>query len=716
MSYTSLRIHPAIGIARVGNSEEYYLGPESMAGMDQPGGGVTGGLPIKPGSERSTIMSTDLRDGSGRLKRQAARFRIFQYQFAEKDSAESYPTGGGIEVKIGSKVDGKTVKDIVWTVHLANKKANSWQGGEGIEPFQNNQLPPLRNPAFGHDAASPDRLRKLVIDAGPRALQASSTHTIHFDRTTTATWGNAATGTISTAPDYPVSFPASSQSGGGPLAPAQAITTLGSIHSEAPGRLIVVGGFGHACSFDAQGNFDPNGNLPGDVNNNNWLDDTADGPVTAFLLFEDATTMAVDGSAWVISTDPAYAPQTPNIVTLWDELFQTFVEHYNLQPSIYANSGYQNSYRVDFANQVYPIFRACSLQKWNTFLPQKAITVHDQVGQITADWSDFMIMNFIRNPDEKGADQIGAPLMPLSLGDAGKSFLSPTKTQYFLLKQWSEGNYLAPDESAPALGPGEALDRTILFNCLGGRFSPGIEMSFVVRDVNLYRKGWTVHANGGPFRLNRRELDYRSVKKDTPLLGVGYTPLRTFAVEPGDLCKFMALPWHTDYNSCATHLPSPNPGGNIDMKALKQDWNQGMPAFNTLLYSSWPAQRPVAVYTYDDVVANRGSLAKPRFSVRGEGTGIEKTVEQSQTGNPDDWKFTLGAASVGRYQDRKQFLLNWHKIGVVMQSPAIKQLSEMPVLNSDFYLEVESQFDTDHSNLAEYWRNTVIDKLYPPEK
>ena len=39
------RIHPAIGIARVGNSEEYYLGPETMAGIPlKEGDPATGGL------------------------------------------------------------------------------------------------------------------------------------------------------------------------------------------------------------------------------------------------------------------------------------------------------------------------------------------------------------------------------------------------------------------------------------------------------------------------------------------------------------------------------------------------------------------------------------------------------------------------------------------------------------------------------------------------
>ena len=107
MAYTALRIHPAIGIARVGNSEEYYLGPESMAGMELPGKTCTGGLPIRPGTEDTTILSTELRDGSGKLKRQAARFRIFQYAFDDAAGTETYPLGKQgtpVEVAIGSMV------------------------------------------------------------------------------------------------------------------------------------------------------------------------------------------------------------------------------------------------------------------------------------------------------------------------------------------------------------------------------------------------------------------------------------------------------------------------------------------------------------------------------------------------------------------------------------------------------------------------------------
>jgi hypothetical protein len=50
-------IHPAIGVARVGNSDEFFIGPE-----------VTHPEPLPPGSYR---------DAEKRLKRQAARFRVY---------------------------------------------------------------------------------------------------------------------------------------------------------------------------------------------------------------------------------------------------------------------------------------------------------------------------------------------------------------------------------------------------------------------------------------------------------------------------------------------------------------------------------------------------------------------------------------------------------------------------------------------------------------
>jgi hypothetical protein len=130
----------------------------------------------------------------------------------------------------------------------------------------------------------------------------------------------------------------------------------------------------------------------------------------------------------------------------------------------------------------------------------------------------------------------------------------------------------------------------------------------------------------------------------------------------------MAIPWHTDYNSCATHPPIDNP-----------------PAGTTLFWS-WPAQRPVAVYP-----ASLNAPGKPpatqRWSVRGDGTSSLL---------PQNW---------GRYQDRINIITNWHRIGVVLQGTAIDGGS----FGADVYLEVASLFkDNDGDPVPPYPNKYVV--------
>lgn len=698
-SRTSLRIHPAIGIARVGTSQEYYLGPETMAAA--PGEGVlTGGLPIKPGEDSKTITSNDLRDTETKLKRQAARFKLYQYQDGD---TYSYPSAAGEEVVIGSVVDGARVKDIVWTVHLANKKANCWEidedANEGINLYKDGSTPPLRNPDFppSPDPSDIHRIQKLVIDAGPRAIQArvNGDTGLAFDDATQASYWNSHTGKIEQQPDYPKSFPASGGGGGGYSPSSQAISYLGQILTEKSGRLIVLGAFGKACGFDNEGNPDPKAELKMDVDNDNWLDDTADGPVSAVLIFEDGSVREVEGSAWVVATDPAYAPQTLNIVSLWDNVYTTWLEKLELDTGIYSAGAYQQEFAPEYSTDVFPMLNAAHMQMWNTSLPEKAINAHKQVFALTEEAPGFPILTFIRNPNVQDQIEVGAPLMPLSLGDFAKSFLTITTTQYFFMEQWVAGKCVGA--SPVKLSPGEALDKTILVNCLGGRFSPGIDLTFIVTDPNFYNKNWKDPAIGA-FRVNAKKLEYRNVTPDVPVLGVGYIPLRTDPVEPGDLCKFMSVPWHTDYNSCATHTPAPNPGGELTEE------NEYSGRVNTSLFWSWPAQRPVSVYTFKDLASNGGALPRQRYSVRGKGTAAVK--KEGPT-------FDAVAMNVGRYQERVEMLTNWDRIGVVLQGAAIDGYEEG--YDNSYYLEVESLFEKDESNLVVPWPNTVTDKVYPPK-
>ncbi|MDO7172665.1 LodA/GoxA family CTQ-dependent oxidase [Mariniflexile sp. AS56] len=707
MGNTSLRIHPAIGMARVGNSPDYYLGPETMAASPQEGTEITGGLPIKKGTESTTINSSDLRDAQGQLKKQAARFKIFQYPNSE--ASVGYPAKGGDEVIIGSIVDNKKVVDIIWTVHLANKKANCWEidevANKGVKLYENGHFPPLRNLNFksaSSNPSDPTRLKKLVIDAGPRAIQASKgTIPVKFNSNTKANYYDINSGGIVEQPNYPIQFPASQGSSLNGSAP---IDYLGEILTETNGRLLVLGGFGLACAFDNDGNYDPNQNLCKDVDNDNWLDDTSDGVVNAVLVFEDGTKHALEGSAWVVVTDPAYAPQTLNVVSLWDDVYNTWLEKFNLRPEVFSNGKYNVDYKPFFLDDVYPTLNAAHMQMWNTNLPSRAIDAHYRMMQLTENKPSIDIMQFIRNPDGSQDDK-GAPLMPLSLGDSDKGFLSLSRQQYFFMQQWNNG--LSPGATPIQLGEGEQLDKTILVNCLGGRFSPGIDMTFIARDPNLYNQDWK-NPSIGTFRINAKGLDYSQVNVNTPFLGIGYIPLRPDQVEPGDLCKFMSIPWHTDYNSCATHTPAPNPGGTVNKENLYSG------DVNTTLFWSWPAQRPVAVYTFEDLMANtsnNGALPEQRFSLRGKGTAAVENL--TPPGCPVSGDFDMKAMNVGRYQNRRDFLTEWVNVGTIIQGPAIDDYPEG--FDKKYYLEVASNFKEDDSNEVVFWPNVVDDEVYPPK-
>jgi hypothetical protein len=129
-------IYPAIGVARLGNSENaYFLGPE-----------VSDPLPEPPGFYR---------DAHGALKRQSARFRIY-----------------------GLNAEGQAVKELTrdnaeihWTVHLANKKSAWYQFQIALDIPEASSAPPslLRNATVGDRAA-------LIIDPGPRHISGRDTH------------------------------------------------------------------------------------------------------------------------------------------------------------------------------------------------------------------------------------------------------------------------------------------------------------------------------------------------------------------------------------------------------------------------------------------------------------------------------------------------------------------------------------------------------------
>ena len=165
------KIFPAIGIARVGNSEQFYLAPETPGGLPIPlkmnGNKVK--LPIEEAG--TNFQKTDFRDSDGKMRRQAVRFRIYHYN---KENDKN-PT----EVKLNETIDKKTVKKITWEVRIANKKA-SWyefQTKNGEDGYAPNH--PLRNSDVKGDA----NRRALMINPGSKTIDTDNgSQTVLFNR------------------------------------------------------------------------------------------------------------------------------------------------------------------------------------------------------------------------------------------------------------------------------------------------------------------------------------------------------------------------------------------------------------------------------------------------------------------------------------------------------------------------------------------------------
>ena len=118
------RVHPGIGIARVGNSTTgYFIGSEIP------------GYPSKPKDDL-------FKDNEGKVKRQAARFRIYAYDSNDKVIKEL-------------TLDDCSIK---WQVHLANRKSSSNEFRGFHNPTSHNK----RNPEI---VGEEEREKTLVIDS-----------------------------------------------------------------------------------------------------------------------------------------------------------------------------------------------------------------------------------------------------------------------------------------------------------------------------------------------------------------------------------------------------------------------------------------------------------------------------------------------------------------------------------------------------------------------
>lgn len=508
-------IHPAIGIARVGNAppaqdwrEEYYLASEIPGRVADPG-------------------PSGFKTEEGAVKRQAARFRIYGYD------AE------GKVVKEITAADG----EICWRVHLANRKAAWYQFHNAMDLKQYALLAPPRNPGY-----TGEQRRNLVIDPGSRTI-----------------CGRERRGPSYRFDDGYVRF------GDSPVK-----VSLGELRTDSEGRLIVLGGHGHSASADGSpattfanndGWYDDTSDGPvratirlGDrvleaepamvaVTPPNFGQGLY-GPVTLHDVVYDLFLR----QGWI---------EPPKEISFWEHVYPIFER---LAGNQWVNQG------------VFFLFGAGSPSDLGNpeLLARLASPDPSHRAERTAlfRWFRQPPTPWDEHPEERAELPPPQPAaLPPFYGDGFSEFvgtaiadLALTATQHGWLERWAEGDFVTGErreppkrfEEIPLAAQPAALDKTPLEECLGGPFHPGIELTWPLRVPRMWLE---------PFRLN--VLPEGETPRDdfgpvlTPEMAIGPEgPL--VASGPGTLSRWLGIPWQTDEASClsgydfSTYLPMPS--------------------------------------------------------------------------------------------------------------------------------------------------------------
>jgi len=514
------KIHPAIGIARLGNS------PESFPGPTIPGVGSAPG---------------QYRDAAQRLKRQSASFWVYAYDDAN-------PQAEPVRVPVGPN---EVIRGIEWTVHVADKKP-SWFDFDGLTGSDDI----LNPPNFGYPLGSlrnPNGTRESwTINPGPRAASIPGT-TVDFGR-------GGSNGT------FPEQWPGPFQNGNAP-----GINTLGSMRVEADGGLTVLGGFGNSGSINGS-------NIINYANNPGWFDDASDGYVRAKVVLADGSRQ--DASpAWVIVGPPDFAPPIENIITLYDVFYDRGLRFANLDPTIFDPNTQQftRGFTPSFDKDVFPILRRAYRYRWvydNRSLPLPP-TFHATLANLAAlsqppaGGNDpnlqlrQRVFQRLRNPNSGQPNNSpgNMPLLHSDGGDTGDAALKLTLTitQFETMRRWSAGQFTASNSPLPPTPAGRVtaagLDRAALEAAVGGAFFPGIECGWIVREPRLYV---------APF-----EFRFRVAQNENDLTGLS----------PGDVTKRSACPWQADFNQCGENWwPAQRPN-QVRLSATANtyaDWDFGI--------------------------------------------------------------------------------------------------------------------------------------------
>jgi hypothetical protein len=322
----------------------------------------------------------------------------------------------------------------------------------------------------------------------------------------------------------------------------------------------------------------------------------------------------------VFCTPPDFAPEIGQAVNLYDLLFDLALRSLPLPANnaLYAPGGPLASlsalkqdfhpndevefptYVPDFTNEIQPTLVNAYNLWWVTTLVNSKHQglLESQLGDPDPQYNKDRqyTFSYMRPPAGAVPPQNGKKSMPQQRGDDPYNLKAPdyvtyaslTRTQYGLMRRWASGAFADSGQlPSPAITP-HGLDRAALEHASGGAFFPGIEVSWQIRNPNLYAE---------PFRLN--------LAGTSQYLGEEGQPLSA-----GHFSRQMALPWHADFNDCH---------------------NEGA-------FAWWPAQRPDDAYSR--TVGKRVPWSRPDTRFPG---GSQQSSHQDMIAYWSKFGFVLSA-------------------------------------------------------------------------
>jgi len=499
---TYAKIHPAIGIARIGTSQTAsFLAPE----VPNP---------------QLSLLNQPYRDGSGALVPQAVRFRIYGYKQV-----------GGLEEVVGEITGQDAV--INWTVHVANAKS-AWFGlpGDLYHPLDLQPDVPFSTRISGSAAAS-----EFIIDSGPVSL-------------------NSATGNQSAD--------LKGWLGKNSISPAPLSVKLGTMSLNPVGELVFQGGTGLSglmtngffANFDnmSDGSVDAAVTIGGQQIScaGAWVICCPPSFGPGLKAVRTLYDLLVEKSiAWGSLPTPA-----PNrIISFPDEIYPIFERLSRLQ---WTSQGFD----AIFGSGKGKKYDLLDPQKLTSLRQPPLASGADP----NSAWRQDVFQQFRKPGAPNNIPAQWPPLWgdtadDLTYGDDSVPNwnCSVSVQQWDALRLWASGQFCDVSQN-PILGYSDfsqvplaqqpaALDCASLSFVGADAFHPGLDVSWVIRIQDIYEPNQ-------PFRIRRGTVQLSTVAAQSTITFNTAKSAGMFnGLVPGGLTCWMSVPWQCDLQGCASIDP-----------------------------------------------------------------------------------------------------------------------------------------------------------------